>query len=96
MELERWDGPLPESMPRRTRWRGGDSTSISFRFSGHARYKKYMYLSAPASSAPCERIFSAAGQLYTAKRSSLKDDTAEMILRLHHNLLLVKKVLASL
>lgn len=46
-----------------------------------------VFLSAPATSTYSERVFSEAGNVYTDKRASLKPDTAECLVFLHHNLL---------
>ncbi|XP_077424041.1 E3 SUMO-protein ligase ZBED1-like [Vanacampus margaritifer] len=44
------------------------------------------YLSTPASSVPCERIFSKAGEIVSQRRSRLKPSTIEQILFLNKNL----------
>ncbi|KAJ8359468.1 hypothetical protein SKAU_G00159930 [Synaphobranchus kaupii] len=44
------------------------------------------YLSLPATSVPCERIFSKAGEVISRRRSRLKPSTAEKILFLNMNL----------
>lgn len=44
------------------------------------------YLCIPASSVPCERIFSKAGELVSQKRSRLKPATVEKIIFLNKNL----------
>jgi len=54
------------------------------------------WLAVPASSAPCERLFSTGGNVYTKKRASLDDETAEMIIFVHENMHLVRELLASL
>jgi hypothetical protein len=54
------------------------------------------WLAVPASSAPCERLFSTAGNVYTKKRARLSDDAAEMIIFVHENMALVEDLLASL
>ena len=43
------------------------------------------YWGAPASSVPCERIFSSAGLIISNKRASLSTGTAEMLVYLHAN-----------
>ena len=43
------------------------------------------YLAIPASSAPCERVFSTAGRVIEKRRASLKPDTAKAIVFLHEN-----------
>lgn len=45
-----------------------------------------VFLSAPATSTYSERVFSEAGNVYAEKRSSLKPETAEYLVFLHHNL----------
>jgi hypothetical protein len=54
------------------------------------------YLSAPASACPCERLNSAAGNLYTKKRARLSDSTAMRMLLVHDNLEAAEKVLRVL
>lgn len=54
------------------------------------------WLAIPASSAPCERLFSLAGNVYTKKRASLCDETAQMIIFVHENMELVEGLLATL
>jgi len=44
------------------------------------------YLCIPATSTPCERLFSIAGCTYSARRSQLKDETARSIIFLHQNM----------
>ena len=46
----------------------------------------FKYLIIPATSVPCERLFSIAGQVLNEKRSSLKDETAAALICLHENL----------
>ncbi len=53
------------------------------------------YLGLPASSCPCERLFSAAGNLFTQKRAALDDDLAEKIILIHENIDYVRTVLAA-
>jgi hypothetical protein len=43
------------------------------------------FLAVPASSAPCERLFSDAGNLFTTKRARISDEHAEQQLFLHEN-----------
>ena len=50
----------------------------------------------PASSAPCERLFSAAGRLLTDRRASMSDENLEMILFMHENIDIVENELARL
>lgn len=54
------------------------------------------YLGAPASSAPCERLFSTAGNVLTAKRSRLDDENAEKIVFVHENVEFAREVMATL
>ena len=44
------------------------------------------YLGIPASSVPCERLFSSAGRIISKQRALLKPDTAEMMIYLRANL----------
>jgi len=44
------------------------------------------YLSAPSTSVPSERLFSAAGIVYTDRRNRLLPERAEMLLFIKHNL----------
>ena len=44
-----------------------------------------MYLAMPATSVPCERLFSDAGKTLTKKRASKKPEMAEVIIFLHYN-----------
>ena len=44
------------------------------------------YLCTPASSVPCERIFSKAGEIVSQRRNRLKPSTIEQILFLNKNL----------
>jgi hypothetical protein len=46
----------------------------------------FKYLIVPATSVPCERLFSIAGQVLSEKRTSLKDETARALICLHENL----------
>ena len=46
--------------------------------------KKFLII--PATSVPSERLFSAAGNVITAKRSCLSDETASMLITLNGNL----------
>lgn len=43
------------------------------------------YLAIPATSAPCERVFSASGNIITEKRSRLDSETAQQLLFIHEN-----------
>ncbi len=46
----------------------------------------FKYLIIPATSVPCERLFSIAGQVLSEKRSCLKDKKARALICLHENL----------
>ena len=43
------------------------------------------YLNIPATSVPCERVFSKAGEVVSQRRSRLKPKTVEMLLFLNKN-----------
>jgi len=43
------------------------------------------YLAIPATSVPCERLFSTAGNIVTQKRNRLSSDTAARLVFLHQN-----------
>ena len=64
-------------------WRDNES-----RFPAVARVAR-RFLGAPPTSVPSERLFSAAGQIYTDRRSSLMPERAELLLFLKHNLPLI-------
>jgi hypothetical protein len=51
----------------------------------HARLA-LKYLSRPATSVPCERVWSEAGNIISTKRATLDPDTAAMLIYLEHNL----------
>ncbi len=53
------------------------------------------FLAVPASSAPCERLFSDAGNLFTTKRARITDEHAEQQLFLHENWTLLQQFITS-
>jgi hypothetical protein len=53
------------------------------------------FLAVPASSAPCERLFSDAGLLFTTKRARLTDEHAEQQLFLHENWELLQEFISK-
>jgi hypothetical protein len=50
------------------------------------------YLAIPASSAPCERLFSTGGRVLEKRRASLKPETAKAIVLMHDNLHLLDEL----
>ena len=59
--------------------------SNQFRFSILAKVAK-QFLCIPATSVPCERLFSTSGNIITPKQASLKPNTASMLCFLRQNL----------
>ncbi len=57
----------------------------------HARLAR-RYLAIPATSAPCERLFSTGGRVLEKRRASLKPETAKAIVFLHENLGLLETI----
>jgi hypothetical protein len=57
----------------------------------HARLAR-RYLAIPATSAPCERLFSTGGRVIEKRRASLKPETAKAIVFLHENLNLLEAI----
>lgn len=53
------------------------------------------YLAIPASSAPCERLFSTGGRVLEKRRASLKPETAKAIVLLHNNLHLIDELVPN-
>ena len=52
----------------------------------HLREVAKRYLAAPSTSVPSERLFSAAGELYSDNRTRMAPEKAEMLLFLKYNL----------
>jgi len=53
------------------------------------------WLAVPGSSAPCERLFSDAGNVFVAKRSSLHDETASQLILIGENIELAQALVAA-
>ncbi len=53
------------------------------------------YLAIPASSAPCERLFSTGGRVLEKRRAAMKPETAKAIVFLHENLHLIDDLAAE-
>lgn len=60
-------------------WKANESV-----YPRHARLAR-RYLAIPASSAPCERLFSTGGRVLEKRRATLKPSTARAIVFLHDN-----------
>jgi len=73
---------IPRTSSARVWWRENESR---FPFPVLGRLAR-RYLAAPCTSVASERLFSAAGQVYTDQRSRLAPERAEMIVYVKHNL----------
>lgn len=72
--------PLPRRVSPLQWWKVKERT-----YPKHARLAR-RYLAIPATSAPCERLFSTGGRVIEKRRASLKPETAKAIVFLHENL----------
>lgn len=78
--------PLPRKVRPLQWWKVKERT-----YSKHARLAR-RYLAIPATSAPCERLFSTGGRVIEKRRASLKPETAKAIVFLHENLDLLEEI----
>ena len=71
---------LPDEFSLSTFWKQNEN-----KWPRLAKYVAQSWLATPASAAPCERVFSAAGQILTPRRNRLSAANVEMSVLSHAN-----------